>query len=228
MQTKHSKRFTELKSKIDRTKTYPIDEAVKMMKETAKTKFDSTVEIHIKTGIDTSKSDQQMRSTISLPHGSGKKIKIAVLVADDKVKDLKGCGADLIGGSELIDKVLKEQKIDADVVLTTPDYMPQVAKLAKILGPKGLMPNPKTETVTPNIKKAVEELTKGKITYKTDDTGNIHLIIGKASFDDNKLIENFKVVMEAINKAKPNAVKGIFLKNITLTSSMGPGIKVQI
>lgn len=223
-----SKRFKDLSAKIDKNTLYPIEEAVKLAKETSNTKFDSSIEVHIRTSIDPKKGDQQMRSTISLPHGTGKKIKIAVAVADDKAKELKDCGADIVGGTELIDRISKTQKIDFDVLLTTPDFMGQVAKLAKILGPKGLMPNPKNETVTPNIKKAVDELSKGKISYKNDDSSNIHFIIGKASFDDQKLIENYNAAISQLNKAKPESIKAILIKSIAISSTMGPGIKIQL
>ena len=223
-----SKRFTALRSKINPDTLYPLAEAIALAKETSTTKFDASIEAHIRTFIDTKKSDQQMRGTLSLPHGTGKKIRIAVIVSDDKVKELKDCGADIVGGTELIDKISKTQKTDFDVVLTTPNFMPSIAKLAKILGPKGLMPNPKTETVTPNIEKMVAELSKGKVSYKTDDTGNIHFTIGKASFDDTKLVENFTAVIDGLRKAKPEGVKGSLIKSINISSSMGPGIKVAV
>lgn len=224
----HSKRFAELTQKIDKTKAYPIEEAIKLVKETATTKFDSSIELAIRTGIDPSKTDQQIRSTAVLPHGTGKKLKIAVIAPPEKQKEAKEAGATIVGGEELIDEIAKTQKINFDVLLTVPEMMKDLAKVAKILGPKGLMPNPKTETVTPNIKKAVEELSKGKVTFRADDTGNIHLSIGKAKYDEAKLIENYKAFMETLLKIKPNSVKGDFIKKITLSSTMGPGIKVQI
>ncbi len=225
-QRKRSKRYLAVKAMVDATKTYSIDEAIALIKQMG-TKFDQSIEVHLRTAIDTKKSDQQMRSTLTLPHGSGKKVKIAVIVADDKVKEAKETGAAIVGGSELIEEIEKTKKTDFDLLLTTPDMMPKLAKLAKILGPKGMMPNPKNETVTPNIKKAVEELGKGKIAYKNDDTGNIHLIIGKVSFDTDKLIENYKSAMETVVKAKPASIKGSFIKNITINASMGPGMKVS-
>lgn len=226
--TPHSKRFVELKTKIDKTKTFSIEEAIKLTKETATTKFDSSIDVAIRTGIDPAKSEQQVRSTVLLPHGTGKKIKIAVIAPPDKQKEAKAAGADLVGGQEIIDEIAKTQKINFDILVTVPEMMKDLAKVAKILGPRGLMPNPKTETVTQNIKKTVEELAKGKISFKNDDTGNLHLSIGKASFDDNKLLENYQAIIEALNKLKPANVKGIFIKNITLSSTMGPGIRVQI
>ncbi len=224
----HSKRFAELKAKINANQAYPIEEAIKLAKETATTKFDASIDLAIHTGIDTKKSEQQIRSTVLLPHGTGKKLKITVIAPPDKQKEAKEAGADIVGGEELIEKINKTKKIDFDILVTVPEMMKDLAKVAKILGPKGLMPNPKTETVTPNLKKTISELVKGKASYKNDDTGNIHILIGKASFDDQKLLKNYKAFMEALNKNKPASLKGIFIKNITLSSSMGPGIKVQI
>jgi large subunit ribosomal protein L1 len=224
---RHSKRYAELQSKIDKNQAYPIEEAIKLVKETATTKFDSTIEIAIRTTIDPKKTEQQVRSTVLMPHGTGKKIKIAVIAPPEKQKEAKAAGAQLVGGEELIEEIAKTQKTNFDVLLTVPEMMKDLAKVAKILGPKGLMPNPKTETVTPNIKKAVEELAKGKLTFRNDDTGNIHLAIGKASFDDQKLIDNYQTFMETLRKIKPASIKSIFIKSITLSSTMGPGIKVQ-
>lgn len=227
-QKPHSKRFTELKTKINKDQIYPIEEAIKLAKETSTTKFDASIEVAVRTGIDTKKSDQQIRTTVLMPHGTGKKIKIAVIAPADKQKEAKEAGAQVVGGEELIDKIAKTQKIDFDVLITVPEMMKDLAKIAKILGPKGLMPNPKTETVTPNIKKAVQDLAKGKVSFKNDDTGNIHIAIGKVSFDDNKLIENLQAFIEALNKAKPATIKGTFIKKLVISSSMGPGIQVQI
>ena len=224
----HSKRYVELKDKVEKNKLYPLEEAIKLIKETATTKFDSTVEISIRTGIDPKKTEQQVRSTVLLPHGSGKKMKIAVVASPEKQKEAKAAGAEIVGGEELIEQIAKTQKTDFDVLLTTPDLMKDLAKIAKVLGPKGLMPSPKTETVTPNIKKAVEELAKGKMTYRNDDTGNIHLAIGKASYSEKDLQENYKAFLEILQKNKPSTIKGIFIKGITLSSTMGPGIKIQL
>jgi large subunit ribosomal protein L1 len=224
----HSQRFIELRAKIDKNTAYPLEEAIKLVKETSTTKFDASIEVAVKTGIDPKKSDQQIRSTVLMPHGTGKKIKIAVIAPPEKQKEAKEAGADIVGGEELIDKIAKTKKIDFDVLITVPEMMKNLAKIAKILGPKGLMPNPKTETVTPNIKKAVEDLAKGKVSFKNDDTGNIHIAIGKASFEDKKLIENFQAFMDALQKIKPASVKGTFIKKVVISSSMGPGIQVQI
>lgn len=227
MKQQHSTRFQDMQTLVDKNQTYPIEEAIKLAKETSTTKFDASIEVAIKTSIDPKKSDQQIRTTALLPHGTGKKIKIAVIAPEDKQKEAKEAGAQMVGGQELIDKIDKTKKTDFDILLTVPEMMKDLAKIAKILGPKGLMPNPKTDTVTPNIKNSVEELAKGKISFKNDDTGNIHAVIGKASFDDTKLIENYQAFIDTLNKKKPSGVKGTFIKNISISSSMGPGIKVQ-
>jgi large subunit ribosomal protein L1 len=223
-----SKRYQEAVKKIDKKKAYPIAEAIKLAKETATTKFDSSVEIHVRVGIDPSKSDQQVRGTITLPSGTGKTKKICAFVGADKEKDAKEAGADLVGGEELIAQIKSSGKVDFEVAVATPDMMPKMAVIAKILGPKGLMPSPKNETITTNLKKTISELKKGKITFKNDDTANVHQIIGKVSFDDAKLLENFTAFIEALKKAKPASAKGSYLQNISLSSSMGPGIKVQL
>ena len=224
----HSKRYNELKTLVDPKKSYSPSEAVELVQKMATTKFDSSIEIHICLGIDPKKSDQQVRGTVSLPHGSGKTKKVAVFVGtQDREKEAKDAGADLVGGEELIAEIAKTSKINFDVAVTSPDMMPKMAKIAKILGPKGLMPSPKNETVTTNLKKTIEELRKGKMTFKVDDTANIHQIIGKASFAKEKLLENFNAFMEAIRRAKPPSSKGVYLKRVTITSTMGPGITVS-
>lgn len=207
-------------------KTYPIEEAIKEVKKASKEKFDASVEAHFRLGIDISKSDQQVRDQVALPHGTGKTLRIAVFTT--KVKEAKDARADLVGGKELIDEILKSGKCDFDVALATPDMMKDLAKAGKILGPKGLMPNPKDGTVTQDIAKAIRELKKGKAAFKTDAYGIIHQAIGKVSFDDKKLIENFRTLYEAIVKAKPQGVKGEYVKSITLASSMGPGVRVKV
>ena len=226
--TLHSKRYAELIKKIDKNQLYPIEEAIKLVKDTATTKFESSVEMAVRTSIDPSKSDQQIRSTVILPHGNGKKIKIAVIASPEKQKEAKAAGATLVGGEELIEQIAKTKKIDFDILVTVPEMMKDLSKVAKILGPKGLMPNPKTETVTPNIKKTVEELSKGKVTFRADDTGNIHLSIGKTKFDDQKLIENFETFIATLKKIKPAGVKADFIKKVSISSTMGPGIRVQV
>ncbi len=209
-------------------KLHSIDEAVKLTKELSKTKFDSSVEMHIRLGIDTRKGDQQIRGAVSLPHGTGKTVRVAAFVSAEKIDACRKAGADLVGNEELIDEIKRTEKTDFQVAVAEPAMMKNLAKIAKILGTRGLMPSPKNETVTLTPEKAVEELKKGKVSYKNDDTGNIHVSIGKISFDDAKLIENFNTLLEAIKKAKPSSSKGIYIKNVSMSSTMGPGIKVSI
>lgn len=224
----HSKRYNELKKQIEKDKIFSLPQAVELTKKTATTKFDSAIELHLNLGIDPKKGDQQIRSTVILPHGIGKEKKIAVFTSDDKTKEAKEAGADLVGGQELIDEIKKTSKINFDIAVASPEMMPKLAPIAKILGPKGLMPSPKNETITSNIKKTVAELKKGKIAFKNDDTANIHQVVGKSSFDDKKLIENIQTFLEAVQKAKPEGTKGIYIKSMTLTSTMGPAIKFEI
>ena len=197
------------------------------MKKTSTTKFDGSVEIHLNLGIDPKKGEQQVRITLVMPNSTGKTKKIAAFVPADKEKEATDAGADIVGGEELIAQIATTGKIDFDVAVATPDMMPKMAKVAKVLGPKGLMPNPKTETVSANVKKMIEELKRGKISIKNDATGNIHQTIGKTSLDNEKLAENAKAIIEAIRKAKPASSKGVFIKNAVLTSTMGPAIKVD-
>lgn len=221
-----SKRMDALRAKVDKNKVYPLDEAIALIKETSDVKFDASVDVHVLLGIDPKKGDQQIRSTVILPHGTGKSKKVAAFVAPEKEKETKEAGADFVYGEEDIKKIKNTGKIQFDVAVTTPDMMPKLATIAKVLGPRGLMPNPKNETVGPNIKKMVEELKKGKITFKNDDTANIHQIIGKISFTDKQLKENFLAFLDALKKAKPPTSKGTYIKNLVIASSMGPGIKI--
>jgi large subunit ribosomal protein L1 len=223
----HSKRYNELKALIDATKSYSPEEAIDLAKKTATTKFDSSVEVHVRLGIDPKKSDQQVRGTVSLPHGTGKTKKVCAIVGNDAAtKDAKDAGADVVAGIELIDEMAKTGKIECDIYVTTPDMMPKMAKVAKVLGPKGLMPSPKNETVTTNLGKTIGELRKGKVAFKADDTANLHQSIGKASFSQEQLVQNFTTLMDAVKKAKPASSKGVYLVSVTLTSTMGPAIKV--
>jgi len=221
-----SKRYVEVAKKIDSNKLYAVAEAIPVLKETSTTKFKGSVELHVKLGINVGKSDQLVRGTVSLPHGSGKTSKVAVFAEGDATKEAKTAGADIVGGQELIDEIKKTGKIDFDVAVATPEMMKNLAQIAKVLGPKGLMPSPKNETVTKNVKEAVEELKKGKQAFKNDATGNVHMIVGKTDFEDAKLIQNIEAAIDAIKKAKPSSSKGTFLKNISLNATMGPGIKV--
>jgi len=225
---KRSKRYQEMVKKIDKDKAYPIAEAIKLVKETSGTKFDSSVETHIRLGIDTKKSDQMVRGSMTLPHGIGKVKKIAAFVNADKEKEAKDAGADIAGGEELIKQIKDTGKVDFEVAIATPDMMPKLASIAKILGPKGIMPSPKNETITTNLKKTIDELKKGRVNFKNDDTANVHQVIGKVSFDEKKLLENYQAFLDAIKKVKPAAAKGTYIKNITLSSSMGPGVRVQL
>jgi len=223
-----SKRMTDSLSKIDKTRSYALDEAIDLIKETSKVKFDASVEVHMRLGISTTKSDQQIRSTVTLPHGTGKTKKIAAFVGPNDEAAAKGAGADLVYGEEEIKQIKTSGKLDFDIAVATPEMMPKLAQIAKILGPRGLMPNPKTDTVGPDIAKIVEELKKGKAGFKNDDTGNIHMNIGKISFDNQKIKENFQAFLDTIKKLKPAGVKGTYIKNVYLTSSMGPSVKVVI
>ncbi len=218
--------INNMKNNFDKSKAYPIDEALKLLKENAKAKFDESVEVHVRLGIDPAKGEQQIRSSVVLPHGTGKSKRVAVFTENEK--EAKEAGADIFGGKELIDKIRTTNVIDFDVAVATPEMMKELSSVAKILGPKGLMPSPKNETVTKDIKKAVTELKGGKITFKNDETCNIHQLVGKISWETNKLKENFEVLLGAIRKAKPAGVKGVYLKQAVICSSMGPGIKVSV
>lgn len=223
-----SKRYKEIVKKIDKNKKYGIDEAVKLLAQNAKAKFDESVEVHLNTGIDPKQSDQLIRGTIVLPHGTGKEKKIAVFAEGEKATEAKEAGADLVGGQDLIDKIKQSKQTDFDISVATPDMMKKMAVIAKVLGPKGLMPSPKTDTVTMDVKKTVEQLKKGKISFKNDDTGNIHQLVGKVSFGEEKLKENITSFVQALKDSKPSGIKGEFIKSITITSTMGVGIKVNV
>ena len=223
-----SKRYQEAVKKIDKNKSYSIEEAITLIKATSSTKFDSSVEVHIRLGIDPKKGEQQVRGTVSLPHGTGKTKRIAAIVPADKEKDATAAGADLVGGQELIDRIKQTGKIDFDVAVTVPEMMPKLTVVAKILGPRGLMPSPKNETITTNLKKTIEELKKGRVNFKNDATSNIHQLIGKVSFGNQQLIENYRALLDTVRKAKPSSSKGVYLINISLTTTMGPGVKVQL
>ena len=224
---KASKKYVEASSKIEKNKEYSIEEAIKLVKETSITKFDGTVEVAIKLNVDPKKADQQLRGSLVLPNGTGKSKKILVIAKGTAATDAKNAGADFVGDTDMIEKIEKENWFDFDVIIATPDMMPELGKIGKILGPKGLMPNPKTGTVTPNPVKAIEDVKKGMVEFRTDTFGNIHTIAGKVSFDDKKLVENIKSFVSLINKTKPSAVKGKYILNVAISTTMGPGIKVD-
>lgn len=225
---KKSKKYEEALNKIEKGKLYSLEDAVKLVKETSISKFDGTVEIAVRLNLDTKKNDQQLRGAIVLPHGTGKTKKVLVLAKGDAAKAATEAGADYAGDVDMINKIEKENWFDFDVIIATPEMMPLLGKLGKILGPKGLMPNPKTGTVTMDTKKAVEDVKKGRVEYRTDSYANVHAVVGKVSFDDNKLIDNVNAFMDVIIKSKPQAAKGIYLKNVSLASTMGPGVKVDL
>ena len=216
----------KLEVKIDSTKSYTPEESINILKQGSKAKFDETVELHIRLGIDPKKGDQQIRGTMILPHGSGKIAKVAVFAEEAAAKDAKAAGADLVGGEELIAEIKKTGKIEFDVAVATPDMMKHLAKIAKVLGPRGLMPSPKNETVTHDVKKIVSELKKGKVAFKNDSTGNIHMLVGKNDFDAKQLQENIEAALDAIQKAKPASSKGTYIKSISINATMAPSIKV--
>ena len=225
--SKSGKKYVEASKKVDRTVLYTKEEAVKLVKETSITSFDSTIEVAFNLNLDTKKADQQLRGSMVLPNGTGKSKKVLVIAKGEAAEAAKAAGADFVGDTDMIDKIEKENWFDYDVIVATPDMMAQLGKIGRVLGPKGLMPNPKTGTVTMNTQKAVEDIKKGMIEYKTDAYGNVHTIIGKASFDEKKLLENLVYVFNAINKARPTVVKGKYINSITLSSTMGPGVKVD-
>ena len=212
---------------VDRTNLYDVEEAVSIIKKTANAKFDETIEAHIKLGVDGRHADQQVRGAVVLPHGTGKKVRVLVFAKGDKVEEAQAAGADFVGGQELVPKIQNEGWLDFDVVVATPDMMGVVGRLGRVLGPKGLMPNPKAGTVTMDVTKAVNDIKAGKIEYRLDKTNIIHVPVGKASFTEEQLADNFHTLMGAIVKAKPAAAKGQYLRSVTITSTMGPGIKLN-
>ncbi len=218
----------KVESLFDNTKTYGIAEAIELAKKTNKAKFDASIEVHFRLGIDPKKGDQQVRGAVSLPHGTGKSVRVAAFVSSANEKAVKAAGADLVGGDDLIAEIKKTEKTDFQVAVAEPDMMKNLAQIAKILGTRGLMPSPKNDTVTQNPAKAVEELKKGKISFKNDDTGNVHAVIGKVSFESAKLADNFNTLLETIRKAKPSSAKGVYIKNASISSTMGPGVRVSI
>lgn len=212
---------------IDKKATYPLEAAVTLLKDGAKAKFDETVELHFALGVDPKQGDQQIRGTVTLPHGTGKTKRVIAFVDANNEAAAKAAGADIVGTEEVLNDIIRTGKIDFDVAVAVPSMMPKLAKAAKILGPRGLMPNPKTETVGPNIAKIIEEQKGGKLSFKNDNTANVHMIVGKASFSPENLVANIKVAVDAIRKSKPASSKGVFMKSVTITSTMGPAIKLD-
>lgn len=224
---KRGKKYEDTIKLVDRKQQYSAEEALELVKKTSTASFDETVEIALRLGVDPRKNDQQIRGAVVLPHGTGKTKRVLVFAKGEKAQEAEAAGADFVGEEDLVAKV-QEGWLDFDVVVATPDMMAQVGRLGKILGPKGMMPNPKTGTVTMDIKKAVEEIKAGKVEYRLDKAGNIHAPLGKVSFETSQLVENFNTIVDAVLKAKPAAAKGKFMKNVTVSSTMGPGIKVDV
>ena len=224
---KKGKRYNELIKLVDKTKLYEPDEAMNLSKQTAKAKFDETIELHLKLGVDSRHADQQVRGAVVLPHGTGKTVRTLVFAKGDKAKEAEEAGSDFVGAEELVQKIQSENWFDYDVIIATPDMMGVIGRLGRVLGPKGLMPNPKAGTVTMDISKAVQEAKAGKIEYRLDKTNIIHCPIGKASFEAAQLKENFETLVSAVIKAKPAAAKGTYIRSCTVAASMGPGIKVN-
>lgn len=225
---KRSKKYVEASNKLEKNKLYSKEEAVKLVKETSISTFDSSIEVAMRLNLDTKKADQQLRGAIVLPNGTGKDKKVLVIARGEQANNAREAGADFVGDVDMIEKIEKENWFGFDVMVATPDMMPLLGKLGKVLGPKGLMPNPKTGTVTMDVVKAVEEVKAGRVTYKTDSFGNVHGLIGKASFDEDKLLENLDAFVGQILKIKPATVKGDYVKNISISSTMGPGVKISV
>ena len=225
---KHGKKYNESAKLVDRATFYELEDAVALAKKTASAKFDETVEVHIRTGCDGRHADQQIRGAVVLPNGTGKTVKVLVFAKGDKVAEAEAAGADYVGGDELIPKIQNDGWLDFDVVVATPDMMGIVGRLGKILGPKGLMPNPKSGTVTLDVTKAINDIKAGKVEYRLDKTNIIHCPVGKVSFTEEQLTQNLNTLLEAIVKAKPSTLKGQYLRSITLSSTMGPGVKVSV
>ena len=224
---KRGKKYVEAAKAVDRATLYDTNEAISLVKKAAVAKFDETIEVHIRTGCDGRHADQQIRGAVVLPHGTGKKVRVLVFAKDAKAEEAKAAGADFVGAEDLIPKIQNEGWLDFDVVVATPDMMAIVGRLGRVLGPRNLMPNPKTGTVTMDVAKAVEESKGGKITYRADKAGNVQAIIGKVSFETEKLVENFKAFNDAIQKAKPATAKGTYITNLSITTTQGAGIKVD-
>lgn len=222
------KKYVEALGKIEKGKAYTKEEAIKLAKETSISKFDGSVEVAVRLNLDTKKADQQLRGAIVLPHGTGKTKKVLVIAKGDNAKKAEEAGADYVGDVDMLEKIEKENWFDFDVMIATPDMMPLLGKLGRVLGPKGLMPNPKTGTVTTDVAKAVSEVKAGRVEYRTDSFGNVHGIVGKVSFTEEQLLDNLNAFMATIMKVKPASVKGDYIKNVAITTTMGPGIKILV
>jgi len=223
----HGKRYRAAAGMVDVEKSYPVAEAVALAKKTSTVKFDASIELHFHLGIDAAKADQMVRGTVKLPHGTGKKLRIAVFATGKPADEAKAAGADIVGGEDLVKQIKEKETTDFDIAVAAPDMMRVLAPIAKLLGTRGLMPNPKNETINPNPAAVVKELMGGKIAFRSDKTGNLHISVGKVSFDDQKLVDNISTMHEAVLKAKPSESKGIYLQNMTLASTMGPAVKVD-
>ena len=224
---KKSKRYQALLKNLDQSKLYKLEEAIKIIKDRSKTKFVESVDLSFNLNVETSKSDQTLRTTVDLPHGNGKKIKVAAICSNEKIEEAKSSGADKVGSEDLVEEI-NNGKIDFDILVCTPDMMSKVGKLGKVLGPKGLMPNPKYGTVSQNIKKAVEDIKKGKVEIRCDKDGNLSLSIGRANFEEKKLVENYKSVLDVVQKEKPSGSKGNFINSVFISSTMGPSAKISL
>ena len=224
---KHGKNYENAAKKIEAGKLYEVEEALALAQETGTAKFDETIEIHIRLGVDPRSADQQVRGSVVLPNGTGKSVRVLVIAKGDKAEAAKAAGADIIGAEEIVDKIMKENWLDFDTCITTPDMMGVVGRCARVLGPRGLMPNPKSGTVTMDVEKAIKDIKAGKVEYRVDKFGIVHAAIGKKSFGTEKLMENYDTFVDAIVKAKPQASKGQYIKSISVASTMGPGVKVM-
>lgn len=224
---KQGRKYVEAQKLVEKNKLYSAEEAINLVKQTNITKFDGSIELSIRLNVDPKKADQQIRGSLVLPNGTGKTKRILVIAKGAQATAAKEAGANYVGDKDMIEKIQKENWFDFDVIVATPDMMPELGKIGKLLGPRGLMPNPKTNTVTPNVVKAIEDINKGMIEFRTDSLGNIHSILGKCSFEEKSLLENLKYAVTTINKLKPQSVKGAFIKSITVSTTMGPGIKVD-
>jgi large subunit ribosomal protein L1 len=224
---RHGKSYVSARQAVDREREYAPVEAIRLIKQLKRAKFDESVEVHVRTGLNVRHADEQLRGTVALPHGLGKDVKVAVFAKGDKAREAEEAGADHVGAEDLAKRIQEENFTDFDVAIATPDMMPVVGRLGRILGPQGKMPNPKVGTVTMDVRKTVEESKAGKVEYRTDRTAIVHLIVGKTSFPDEHLVENFQAIMDEINRAKPAAAKGRYIRTVTMASTMGPGVKVD-